>query len=357
MEFFRKLILLLPVLLGFSRLCAQDRLLKTDGSMLKGKVLGTPGAKVKFVEQGMAKEFFKLIPAENIREIYYESGKRVYFNTSVKAFIPTKPGNAKIVADTKAKENSSGNTGNVSANVPQPKAPEDISESRGKDPKRRKNKTESKNKGLTAGKTFSTERGSKEATERENADREKKLKEAKAIALKKSFYAENARFNIVKINTLPLVFGSFAGFYERMVAPGYSVSLGVNYVDFTSNQRYTDQKWFSITPEMRFYAKKAKKADLNGYYVAAYLKYLHVTRPDSVSGSELSHIELNAYGAGLIMGRQFLLDNHFVVDAFVGMTFFPFRHVSSAAGPVQNERIASDYSNDFRIGLAIGYNF
>ena len=288
----------------------QDRLLRTDGTMLKGKVLATYGSQVKFVAEGQPIKNYRMFPAAQIQEIYFGNGKRLYFNTSEKKFVE--------------KQNKPTSTGSGTPN---------------------------------ADKTSTGVRKKIAGSNNKSGDRQGKAGETKNVKGKlANKYADDARFNFIKINVVPLLFNSYALFYEHMPAPGYGLSIGINYADLRNSSYYPGQQWITFTPEFRLYAPEHRNVELSGLYAAPYLKFRQIRSHVTQATGNTLMAESNSYGAGATLGKQFVFKNKYALDVFVGMTLYAYQSVTPGLTEPERKKITAEYQ-DYRVGIAIGYGF
>jgi hypothetical protein len=165
------------------------------------------------------------------------------------------------------------------------------------------------------------------------------------------------------------IYGPFSLFIERKITPQKSLQLSVQRVNFGFWGNLN--KFFSLTPEMKFYLIKRPVAENSSYisdwYVSPYLKYRHV-RNESHSGlfgggSKLSEVSYHMIGGGAIVGVQRIFLNVFTVEAFGGAGYFPLisgwqtygRNIST--GTYTEEIRPKSYQLDIRFGLCLGYAF
>ena len=116
--------------------------------------------------------------------------------------------------------------------------------------------------------------------------------------------------NVLKINTLSLIFGTGSLFYEHKLSDLTSVQLGVGYLGYKVN----DGKFSGLilTPEFRIYPKKNA---IDGFYIAPYLRYFNFTIKSGTSNDKGS---LTVMGGGLLFGRQWITNSGFTMDLFFG---------------------------------------
>jgi hypothetical protein len=153
--------------------------------------------------------------------------------------------------------------------------------------------------------------------------------------------------NVLKVNTLSLIFGTGSIFYERKINDFTSGQLGVAYL----NYKFGDAKFSGLilTPEARFYVKKNA---IDGFYVGPYLRYQNFKLEDTETQEEASY---NNFGGGFVFGRQWITDSGFTMDLFFG------GHYGSGklSADNQTESWESPPFEGFRtrIGFALGFAF
>ncbi|MDO1445248.1 DUF3575 domain-containing protein [Rhodocytophaga aerolata] len=126
--------------------------------------------------------------------------------------------------------------------------------------------------------------------------------------------------NVIKLNILSLAVGTVSGFYERVINEQMSFQLGASYTNISSDWildvRY---KGYTITPEFRYYLSSTEAP--RGFYAAPFVRYRRsdVTGNITRDGREIpANGKISAYGAGLMVGGQWIIGRHFSLDAFVG---------------------------------------
>ena len=148
--------------------------------------------------------------------------------------------------------------------------------------------------------------------------------------------------NIVKINSLALIFNNASLLYERAIIPRLSVGMGMGYKYAGAEPKLLAASnsdiavdidkitGISITPEARYYIKACDPGKLEGFYAGVYLRYtgyrsgasfeyLRVNKPTESYHSNLS---LNEYGVGIQLGYQLIIKERFTIDfMFLGPRF------------------------------------
>ena len=154
---------------------------------------------------------------------------------------------------------------------------------------------------------------------------------------------ENIRYpNIIKINTLAIVFNNISLLYERGIIPRVSAGIGVGYKytgaapklltveNSTIGVQYDNIKGFSITPEARYYIKSCDPGQLEGFYAGLYIRYTGYTTAadfeyipeDNSPEYYRSDIALKEFGVGIQLGYQLIIKERFSIDfLFLGPRF------------------------------------
>ena len=169
--------------------------------------------------------------------------------------------------------------------------------------------------------------------------------------------------NIIKINSLALVFSNISLLYERGIIPRVSAGIGVGYKyagtepkllqgdNSTIGMHLGNIQGFSITPEARYYLKTCDPLKLEGFYAGLYLRYtgyktdaVFQYTPENASVEEYDAvIELNEYGVGIQLGYQMLLWERFSID----FLFFGPRFSSYDFGYKFNKQPSQEFLDDF----------
>jgi hypothetical protein len=158
---------------------------------------------------------------------------------------------------------------------------------------------------------------------------------------------EQTRYqNIIKINTISLVFSNLSLIYERAIIPRLSAGIGVGFklkgkvpslldIDNTLiTGEFEDITGFTITPEVKYYLRACDPKKLEGFYTGVYFRYTNYkTGADfdymPLSGSQESYrsnIRMSEYGVGLQLGYQVLLKERFSIDfLFIGPRFASYK--------------------------------
>jgi len=157
----------------------------------------------------------------------------------------------------------------------------------------------------------------------------------------------SAEKNVLKVNTLALIFGTGSIFFEHQISDLTSGQFGVGFLSY----KFIDTKFSGLilTPEFRIYPKKNA---ISGFYVAPYLRYQNFSVENKV---ETSKGTLTAMGGGVALGRQWIGKSGFTMDLFFG------GHYSSSKVKVESGTNSFDSDNfegfRTRIGFALGFAF
>lgn len=152
--------------------------------------------------------------------------------------------------------------------------------------------------------------------------------------------------NVIKANTLSLIFGVGSIFYERELSDNLSGQLGAAYLSYKFDE--TKFSGFILTPEVRFYIKKNA---IDGFYIAPYGRFQNFKLESGADDATYTNI-----GGGLLFGRQWIFKKGFVIDFFFG------GHYGSGNLKVDSGTEDSFSTSTFegirpRLGLALGFAF
>jgi hypothetical protein len=153
--------------------------------------------------------------------------------------------------------------------------------------------------------------------------------------------------NVLKVNTLSLIFGTGSIFYEHKINDYTSGQLGVAYL----NYKFDNAKFSGIilTPEARFYVKKDA---IDGFYVGPYFRYQNFQLEDTDTNDNATY---NNYGGGFVLGRQWITNSGFTMDLFFGGHY--------GSGKITSDIDADNWESPpfegfrTRIGFALGFAF
>ncbi len=126
--------------------------------------------------------------------------------------------------------------------------------------------------------------------------------------------------NVLKLNILSLAVGTGSFFYERVLNEKMSLQLGASYTNI-KNETILDVRYkgFTITPEFRYYLSSVEAP--RGFYVAPFARYRRsdVTGTVNRNDQEIpANAKLSAYGAGVMIGGQWIAAKRISLEAFVG---------------------------------------
>lgn len=172
--------------------------------------------------------------------------------------------------------------------------------------------------------------------------------------------AAQAQNNIVKVNVLSPVVSTGSFFYERTIADDKSLQLGLFYTGFGIGD--TKFSGFGITPEFRKYLSSSKQAP-EGFYLAPFLRYqsfnLKTEYNDWSSDGEKNTAEatFNTIGAGVLIGKQWIFADRFVLDTFFGPNYNA-GNVKAKDGSTEDQFETGAFGGfGIRTGIALGLKF
>lgn len=220
---------------------------------------------------------------------------------------------------------------------------------------------------------------------------------------------EIRRPNIVKLNSLGLLFKNLSLIYERGIMPRVSVGLGIGYkyqgtvpsiLEVNSSiieVDFEDIKGISITPEARYYLRNCDGGKLEGFYTGLYMRYTGYDtssdfeyRPENdPAESYNTDLTMREFGMGIQLGYQMIIKERFSIDFLIlGPRFSRYKLSYEFDQPISNSfksdlseyltetinRLGLDYevniknegqttaSSSFsflnaRVGLSFGYTF
>ena len=192
--------------------------------------------------------------------------------------------------------------------------------------------------------------------------------------------SEKIRYpNIIKINSLALLFNNISLVYERGIIPRLSAGIGVGYKYagtepslFTVNNSVIGVdldkiQGFSITPEAKYYLRSCDPGQLEGFYVGLYFRYTgYKTAADFEYVPEnnpteyyRSDIAMNEYGVGIQLGYQLIIKERFSIDfLFFGPRFSSYHMAYEFDQPPSQEFLddLSDYLNEVVDRFGLDYN-
>ena len=155
-------------------------------------------------------------------------------------------------------------------------------------------------------------------------------------------FAQETPANVVKINPLGLLFGSFNATYERAVSEHSSLNLSLGYssVRATVDDETTRLTGFGIGGGYRYYFSSGKVAP-DGWYVGPNASYASMS---------VEEAKITASGVGALAGHQWVFDSHFDLDLFFGLQYASI----STEGDISGANISGILP---QLGLALGFAF
>ncbi|MFN5429582.1 MAG: DUF3575 domain-containing protein [Cyclobacteriaceae bacterium] len=155
--------------------------------------------------------------------------------------------------------------------------------------------------------------------------------------------------NVVKINILSPIVKTFNVQYERKVNATSSFQLGFFYTGYSVSE--TSFSGIGITPEYRFYLSDSEAPQ--GVYIAPFLRYQNFSLTESISNGKAT---LSNFGAGVILGKQWLFKEKIVLDIFIGPGYSSGSLKVTSGTSSQFETGAFD-GFGLRAGLCLGFAF
>lgn len=158
------------------------------------------------------------------------------------------------------------------------------------------------------------------------------------------------KMNAVKTNLFSPILRTGHLLYERVINEDMSIQLGFFYTAYTDSDTDVSLKGWGITPEFRYYLSEETSAP-DGFYLAPSFRYQTFTvedPSDSESGT------LTSFGFAVNFGKQMLLKDIIIVDAFLGPSY-NFRNLETE-GDIDTPISEAD-GFGIRIGLVIGVAF
>lgn len=151
---------------------------------------------------------------------------------------------------------------------------------------------------------------------------------------------ENGK-NIIKINPLGVLFGSFSMSYERLITPNSSLQFNANY----GNINLFDIKigTYGAGVDYRLYFSKNRIAP-EGFYFSPGVSYATLSIDD---------VSISAFELRGVAGYQWIWDSGFQLELFIGPNYTFVDDISFA-----DDTIIGEISGvNGTIGFSIGYNF
>ena len=156
---------------------------------------------------------------------------------------------------------------------------------------------------------------------------------------------EATKKNIIKLNYLSPLAGTFNMSYERVIASKKSVQLGVFLTERSGRTS------FGITPEVRFYLSDNKPAP-RGFFVAPYLRYQYIDR-SQVSVND----KISVFTSGFVLGGQWLFSKKFSFEVFGGVCYNIRREHGNSASNGFNLDFIPNNGFGVRFGTTFGIAF
>lgn len=154
---------------------------------------------------------------------------------------------------------------------------------------------------------------------------------------------------VLKINIFSPIVKTFNVQYEQAVSASSSFQLGVFYTGYSTSG--TSFKGLGITPEYRFYLSDTEAPQ--GVYVAPFVRYMNFKlEEDDVTNSKA---DFNAFGGGLILGKQWIFKEKIALDIFIG-PIYTSGNVKVTSGTDNFDTGAFD-GFSVRSGLCFGFKF
>ena len=162
-----------------------------------------------------------------------------------------------------------------------------------------------------------------------------------------------AQENVVKINIFSPIVKTVSVFYERQLTDNTSGQLGFFYTGY----KVTDTKFtgFGITPEWRYYFDET----FRGFYLGPFARYQSFTLTNSYEFSDVEdEATLSTIGAGVLIGRQWLFNDWFSLDTFIGPSFNSGKVKVKSEG-TEEDTFSTGAFDGFgvRVGVTLGAAF
>lgn len=165
-------------------------------------------------------------------------------------------------------------------------------------------------------------------------------------------YAQDAqKMNTIKTDLFSAILRTGVLKYERAINEDMSVQLGFFYTGYSPGDSESSLKGIGITPEFRYYLSSTSAP--NGTYLAPNFRYMSLSVEDPVENVEGT---LTSLGIAINLGKQVVLKDVIVIDAWVGPVY-AFRSVSESVGDVDTGQISGVDGFGLRLGIAIGFAF
>jgi hypothetical protein len=124
----------------------------------------------------------------------------------------------------------------------------------------------------------------------------------------------SAQNSVFKINILSPIVRTLNVSFEQAINEKSSFQLGFYYTGVSVGD--LEYRGFGITPEYRIYLGDNEAPD--GFYVAPFVRYQAINMTLEDSNEEA---DLNTFGGGVLIGRQWIFKERVSLDLFLGPSF------------------------------------
>jgi hypothetical protein len=174
--------------------------------------------------------------------------------------------------------------------------------------------------------------------------------------------------NLIKFNSLALIFNNATLLYERPIMPRLTGTLGFGYKynskppgfyfsgeDASMTLEMGQINGYSITPEIRYYLKSCETAYPSGFYAGLYYRFTRYKSDIDIRYREDSGTEyyynvnggMNEHGVGFQLGYQLHITSWFFIDFLIMGPRFSFYRLDMKFA----ENINTDFIKDAEIYL------
>jgi hypothetical protein len=160
----------------------------------------------------------------------------------------------------------------------------------------------------------------------------------------------------IKLNLYNTMFGAFSPNAEVKLTPKISLNLGYTIKKISAsnlssivdgfalslpdtvsfNSAFSPLKTRTFVPELRFYV--GKKGAMQGFYIAPYARFLRGSSTLNVTTTNNKTYDgtmnLKANRGGIMLGYQWIISNHFVIDWGIGALQYSRYNLSVRAGSI-----------------------
>ena len=158
------------------------------------------------------------------------------------------------------------------------------------------------------------------------------------------------KMNAIKTDLFSPIIRTGALKYERAFTEDISVQLGFFYTGYHPRDSEVTLNGWGITPEFRFYLSETPAP--NGTYLAPNIRYMSLTAEDPVLQENGT---LNSFGFAINLGKQVVLKDIILIDAWVGPAY-NLRSIESSS-PDFDPGLSTANGFGLRLGIAIGLVF